>query len=91
MERDLLLSQNDSKSCRICFENDNPTDFISPCLCMGGSAYVHKKCLDNWRSLNENGRAFKFCDVCQFEYVIEPMVDDPSADRRRLLMFRLLL
>ena len=91
MNSHVLLSHNASNSCRICFENDNPMDLISPCLCKGGSAYVHRKCLDNWRSLNENGRAFKFCDVCQFEYVVEPVVDDPSADRKRLLMFRLLL
>jgi hypothetical protein len=91
MNNQVTVRNNDSKTCRICFDNDNPTDFISPCLCTGGSAYVHRKCLDNWRSVNENGRAFTYCDVCQFEYAIEPVVDDPSADRKRLLIFRLLV
>jgi hypothetical protein len=91
MNRGLILTENFSKSCRICLDNDNPNDLIRPCLCSGGSAYVHRKCLDNWRSLNENGRAFKFCDVCKFEYVIEPVIDDPSADNKRLLMFRFLV
>ena len=91
MNRPLLSSQNSLKTCRICFDNDNPIDFISPCLCKGGSAYVHRECLDEWRSLNNSGRAFKYCDVCQFEYIIEPVVDDPSADRKRLLKFRLLV
>jgi hypothetical protein len=91
MNRPILLTQNNSKSCRICLDTDNQNDLISPCLCTGGSAYVHRKCLDNWRSLNKNGRAFKFCEVCQFEYIIEPVIDDPSADKKRLLIFRLLV
>jgi len=72
-------------------DNDNEKDLISPCLCTGGSAYVHRKCLDNWRSINKDGRSFKYCDVCQFEYIIEPVIDDPSADRKRLWIFRLLV
>lgn len=80
-----------SKSCRICLDNDDQNDLISPCLCKGGSAYVHRKCLDNWRSLNKAGRSFKYCDVCKFEYVIEPVIDDPVADKKRLLIFRLLV
>ena len=91
MNRELLTSLALTKSCRICFDNDNEKELISPCLCTGGSAYVHRNCLDNWRSVNEDGRDFKFCDVCRFEYVIEPVIDDPSADKRRLLKFRLLV
>ncbi|UJR24556.1 hypothetical protein I4U23_005931 [Adineta vaga] len=86
-----ILTENPAKSCRICLDSDNQNDLISPCLCTGGSAYVHRKCLDNWRALNKYGRAFKSCEVCQFEYIIEPIVDDPDADKRRLLIFRLLV
>ena len=89
MSTGALLSQHAAKTCRICLDNEK--DLISPCMCSGGSAYVHRECLDNWRSVNKNGRAFKFCDVCQFEFVIEPVVDDPAADKRRLLWFRLLV
>ncbi|CAF3737334.1 unnamed protein product [Rotaria socialis] len=91
MGEQIPLRLNSAKTCRICFDTDNPNDFISPCLCKGGSAYVHRKCLDDWRSVNKNGRAFNCCDVCQFEYVIEPVVDDPSSDKHRLLVFRLLV
>ncbi|CAF1957766.1 unnamed protein product [Rotaria magnacalcarata] len=91
MGEHIPLQRNSAKACRICFDTDNPNDLISPCLCKGGSAYVHRKCLDDWRSVNKNGRAFKFCDVCQFEYVIEPVVDNPSSDKHRLLVFRLLV
>jgi hypothetical protein len=63
------------KICRICFEEeaevscerdpDNP--LISPCLCDGGSKYVHRKCLKEWR---ENGRSDTFfqCEVCHYCY-----------------------
>ena len=91
MNQGLLASPTLTKICRICFDHDNEKELISPCLCTGGSAYVHRNCLDKWRSVNKNGRAFKFCAVCRFEYVIEPVIDDPSADKQRLLKFRLLM
>lgn len=91
MFRRSLSSQSGSKSCRICLESNNSTDLISPCLCRGGSAYVHRKCLDDWRALNKNDRGFKYCEVCQFEYVIETVGDDPSGDKKRLWIFRLLV
>ena len=77
--------------CRICLDSDYPVDLISPCLCTGGSAFVHRKCLDKWRATNKSERVFHYCDVCQFQYVIEPVVADVLADRRRLLIFRLLV
>lgn len=91
MFRSSLSSQDGLKSCRICLDSNNPSDLISPCLCRGGSGYVHRKCLDDWRALNKNDRGFKYCEVCHFEYIIEPVVDDPSADRLRLWKFRLLI
>ena len=77
------------KQCRICLDNDHPDDIISPCLCNGSSAYVHIKCLNNWRAQNANGRGFKYCTVCQFEYIIEPVTHDPVGDRKRLLKYHL--
>ncbi|CAF1085947.1 unnamed protein product [Adineta ricciae] len=84
-------SESTIRTCRICLDSDHPTDLISPCLCTGGSAFVHRKCLDKWRATNKSERVFHYCDVCQFQYVIEPVVADVSADRRRLLIFRLLV
>ncbi|CAF5173447.1 unnamed protein product [Rotaria magnacalcarata] len=55
-------ANDQSKQCRICLDDDNPNDIISPCLCSGGSAYVHRKCLNEWRSENAGGRGFKYCD-----------------------------
>lgn len=91
MFRRSLSSQDGSKSCRICLDTNNPSDLIRPCLCRGGSAYVHRKCLDDWRALNKNERGFKYCEVCHFEFVIESVADDPCADRKRLWLFRFLI
>ncbi|CAF3773259.1 unnamed protein product [Rotaria sp. Silwood1] len=84
---DPTTADNQLKQCRICLDTDNPKDIISPCLCSGGSAYVHRKCLNDWRSENASGKSFKFCDVCQFEYVIESVLSDPKAERERLLKY----
>lgn len=29
-------------------------DFIAPCKCKGTSKYVHRECLDHWRSVKVN-------------------------------------
>jgi len=75
------------KTCRICLDTNNQKDIISPCLCRGGSEHVHRKCLDNWRSLNKLGRSFSYCDVCQFRFVIVPVINDPKRERKRLLLY----
>ncbi|CAF3620145.1 unnamed protein product [Rotaria sordida] len=54
---DLTAANNQLKQCRICLDNDNPNDIISPCLCSGGSAYVHRKCLNDWRSEDARGKS----------------------------------
>lgn len=86
-QRESSLPKNQPKQCRICLDTDNPVDIISPCLCSGGSAYVHRKCLNDWRAENRHGRGFQYCEVCQFEYIIEPVVIDQKAERERLIKY----
>lgn len=85
--QELLTDSDGTKQCRICFDDENASELISPCLCSGGSAFVHRQCLNRWRAENINGRGFKICNVCQFEYVIEPVPVDPDAERQRLLKY----
>ena len=59
------------KECRICFEEDDVSNMISPCLCRGSSKYVHLSCLNEWRTLSENEENLKTCPSCKFKYVIE--------------------
>jgi len=77
-------AESQPKQCRICLDDEHPDGIISPCLCSGNSAYVHRECLNNWRSMNKNGRGFKACDICSFEYVIETINTNPDEERKRL-------
>jgi len=56
------------KECRICFENE-PDDFINPCLCDGTSKWIHRDCLNEWRETNRDGKAYTNCMECNYEYL----------------------
>lgn len=58
------------KACRICFDGEETPEnpLISPCLCRGGSRYVHRACLQQWRTTNHRDDAFYQCEVCKFKY-----------------------
>ncbi|XP_022716440.1 uncharacterized protein LOC111275362 isoform X4 [Durio zibethinus] len=43
------LVNADHPQCRICLEIEGD-DLIAPCHCKGTQKYVHRSCLDNWRS-----------------------------------------
>lgn len=55
--------------CRICFEDASLNDLISPCLCAGTSKYVHRHCLERWRT--SSPRAFSQCYECNYSYIIK--------------------
>ncbi|KAG8383475.1 hypothetical protein BUALT_Bualt04G0017200 [Buddleja alternifolia] len=75
---------HDQIQCRICLETDG-RDFIAPCKCKGTSKFVHRECLDHWRSVKE-GFAFAHCTTCKAPYYIRVHV---AADRKwRTLKFR---
>ncbi|GKB60879.1 zinc finger, RING-CH-type containing protein [Tanacetum coccineum] len=44
-------------TCRICFQCDGEEDedLISPCMCKGSHLFVHRSCLDHWRSIKVIG------------------------------------
>ncbi|KAM0026278.1 putative Zinc finger, RING-CH-type, Zinc finger, RING/FYVE/PHD-type [Helianthus debilis subsp. tardiflorus] len=42
-------------------------DLISPCLCKGTQQFVHRSCLDHWRSVKE-GFAFSHCTTCKAQF-----------------------
>lgn len=59
--------------CRICLESDTPSDdpLIAPCRCSGYSKWVHRRCLDEWRSQEQVPLAFSHCPTCKFQYRTE--------------------
>ena len=48
---------------------------IAPCSCKGSSKWVHRSCLDTWRSTRED-RAFGKCMECLQSYSLISRVDD---------------
>lgn len=65
--------------CRICFESESERgdELISPCMCKGTHQFVHRSCLDHWRSVKE-GTAFSHCTTCKarFHLRVEFLEDD---------------
>lgn len=75
------MSQN--YICRFCYEESNDIkDFITPCKCSGSVKYVHRSCLDIWRSLNPDGENFNRCNVCKFNYVITEL-EEPIEEKQK--------
>lgn len=57
---------NSEIPCRICCKvgSNKKNRIITPCLCRGVFAYVHKSCLENWLEDNNTD----YCDICRFKY-----------------------
>lgn len=73
-------NEDEGKSCRICLEDDDPGDMIAPCQCRGGSKWVHRRCLDQWR-IHETDRAFSKCTECLFDYHLQPISNNSSSSQ----------
>lgn len=66
------LVQADHPICRICLDAGEE-DLIAPCHCKGTQKYVHRSCLDNWRSTKE-GFAFAHCTECRAVFILRANV-----------------
>lgn len=53
--------------CRICLDDCERSEVIAPCKCKGSSRWVHRECLDRWRSTRED-KAFSKCTECLSQY-----------------------
>ncbi|ESW22831.1 hypothetical protein PHAVU_005G185000 [Phaseolus vulgaris] len=62
----------DQPQCRICLDIGGE-DLIAPCHCKGTQKYVHRSCLDNWRSTKE-GFAFSHCTECRAVFILRANV-----------------
>ena len=67
--------ESDTQECRICFEEDDPSNMIYPCKCNGTIKWVHKTCLDQWVDINPsvNGK----CLQCNYTYKITSTDETP--------------
>ncbi|KAJ8535757.1 hypothetical protein K7X08_034158 [Anisodus acutangulus] len=66
------LSHTELSQCRICLDSEGE-DLIAPCHCKGTQKYVHRSCLDNWRSTKE-GFAFAHCTECRAKFILRANV-----------------
>ena len=79
---------NSNHMCRICLEEDEEHNLIYPCKCKGSSKYVHKNCLNEWRTTSENEHNFKRCELCHYEYRIVSHQNNEStcsSDCRKII------
>ncbi|XP_019171068.1 PREDICTED: E3 ubiquitin-protein ligase MARCH8-like [Ipomoea nil] len=69
-ERDLESAS--SLFCRICLDTDcrEGDELIAPCRCKGSQEFIHRECLDQWRSVGE-GFAFTHCYTCKAAFRLQ--------------------
>ncbi|GAA0144029.1 hypothetical protein LIER_04576 [Lithospermum erythrorhizon] len=74
--------------CRICLEHhqQNDDELISPCMCKGTQQFVHRSCLDHWRSVKE-GFAFSHCTTCKAQFHLR--IAEIEDNSWRKIKFRL--
>ncbi|PIN23880.1 Protein involved in mRNA turnover and stability [Handroanthus impetiginosus] len=72
IDEDVALVRADQPQCRICLDTEGE-DLIAPCHCKGTQKYVHRSCLDNWRSTKE-GFAFAHCTECRAKFILRANV-----------------
>ena len=79
--------------CRICLDDENTRNLISPCRCNGTSKYVHYKCLEEWRVNNPNPDAQVKCMECNTEYKIvnKYPIETFNVDYKKTILFKTLL
>ncbi|TVU04108.1 hypothetical protein EJB05_50320 [Eragrostis curvula] len=85
---DAEIETSSAACCRICLESSSgPGDqLISPCMCKGTQQFVHRSCLDHWRSVKE-GTAFSHCTTCKALYHLRVQFLEGSKCRK--MKFRL--
>ncbi len=73
-----------SYQCRICLdEQQSVENLISPCQCRGTMKYVHRNCLNEWRSDDPHTNRFHFCNECKYQYVIENCGESKDDVKKR--------
>eukprot|EP00471_Norrisiella_sphaerica_P012369 CAMPEP_0184502228 /NCGR_PEP_ID=MMETSP0113_2-20130426/49686_1 /TAXON_ID=91329 /ORGANISM="Norrisiella sphaerica, Strain BC52" /LENGTH=324 /DNA_ID=CAMNT_0026891293 /DNA_START=39 /DNA_END=1013 /DNA_ORIENTATION=+ len=72
----------EEKLCRICFDGEPQGPMIAPCRCAGGQKWIHRRCLDDWRSQEQIPHAFTRCPTCHFEYVTEVITPQPTTQQK---------
>ncbi|GAB5360048.1 hypothetical protein AAMO2058_000594000 [Amorphochlora amoebiformis] len=73
------VEDKEKKVCRLCFDDDTQDSMIAPCSCSGGQKWIHRHCLNEWRSQENFPHAFSRCPTCKFEYVTREVTSKPTS------------
>ncbi|VDP13879.1 unnamed protein product [Onchocerca flexuosa] len=58
---------NDSKICRYCLSDDDISEWITPCKCIGTMKWVHLSCFEQWLSFAPYNMKYS-CAICNYVY-----------------------
>lgn len=58
-------ADEESKLCRICYDDTVDSELISPCKCSGSIKWVHQSCLKKWVNTSKKD----ICPQCKFKYI----------------------
>lgn len=74
------MDQTDAEvlTCRICLDESPRSALIAPCLCSGSSKWIHRSCLDRWRTTRED-KAFSKCTECLYKYQLVCLSGEDTA------------
>ena len=72
-------------TCRICLDEDDINNLIYPCKCTGTFKYVHKNCLNEWRTITSNENNRYKCEICNYTYQIVPSRNSQSCFMKSIL------
>jgi hypothetical protein len=88
----LIDAEIQQLECRICFKKDTSENMIVPCVCSGPNKYVHRSCLDEWRSMNISivnnvitNDNYNKCNICNFNYEFE--INNNITDNKIKLLY----
>ena len=82
-----LSNAVESPICKYCLGEDKKTNLIMPCNCSGTQAFVHRACLDRWRTSDPEHIKFSKCLVCNTLYQYIPS----HQNRLNILRYKLKL
>ena len=65
-----MFKQTETPVCRFCLvEYEHPANpLMEPCECKGSVAFVHKKCIQQWRNTTTNRKSIQVCQLCLTDF-----------------------
>jgi hypothetical protein len=72
--------------CKYCLEEDDRENLIMPCNCSGTQAFVHRACLNLWRSDDRSQPKFSKCLICNTDYEYIKYEDQWNGSKIKIMI-----